>query len=393
MRKILVPYLSVFALSIFFISSSASTLYVGDGGYPSIQDAVDASSPGDIIIIKEGFYNGTEINKSITLRGEGGVIEGDIIINADNVTLENLIVRNSYHAMEVHGDNNTIKNCVVAGNSYGMKIDGNNNTILSNKIFDNRFYGINLDFSNDNIVEENELYENMWGMYLEHSDRNLIAGNIIKNNTEGMKIQASYENVIKLNSIVGNDEKGIHMCCKSSENYVFMNNFMKNKMNAYVYGEKNRWDFGGRGNYWDDYNGSGEYVIYGDNIDHCPASSPYALNISSKMEIVIFCPKEGERVSGVVKVEGLNEGGGKVEWQVDNASWKRANGTFFWSFAIDTEKLGNGEHIIRVRNGDTVAERRIYVYNKKSPGFSAVFSALTFATVVLWRYIKREEGG
>jgi hypothetical protein len=52
--------------------SQASTLHVCPGGcnYSSIQDAIDAASPGDSIEVKSGFYNEqVMINKDVTLRG------------------------------------------------------------------------------------------------------------------------------------------------------------------------------------------------------------------------------------------------------------------------------------------------------------------------------------
>ena len=172
---------------IFFPLSNADILYVGENGYLHLQEAINASSPGDIIVIKAGIYKGASINKPLTLRGEECVIEGDLVINAAS------------HAIEIHGNNNRIRNCIIAGNSYGIKIEGYNNTIISNKIFKNKFYGIDLDYSLSNYIEGNILYYNMWGIYLKHSHHTYITRNILRENIEGIKVQASNNNVIKLN--------------------------------------------------------------------------------------------------------------------------------------------------------------------------------------------------
>jgi len=377
----------------FFLSTSAtaSIIYVGESGYSNLQEAVNASLPGDTIIIQEGIYNGTEIDKPLIMKGEGGVIEGDVVIKANNVTIDSLIIKDAYHALEMKGDYCIIRNCTIAGNSYGIKIEGNNNSIMSNKIFKNRFYGIYLDYAHSNRMEGNVIYGNGWGIYLEHSTSNLIEGNDIKNNSEGIKIQASNGNVVKRNNISGNEEMGMHLCCKSGGNFIFMNNFMKNRRNALAYADENHWDFNSKGNYWDDYNGSGEYVIYTENVDHNPSLHPYIIDVASKKEIIFFSPEEGMEVKGSIKVEGLNEVGGYVEWRVDNESWRRANGTFFWSFFIDTKKIGNGYHSIQVRCGDLVAERHIYVVNKRnSPSFATTFSVFAISLIFAWKYMRRK---
>ncbi|MDQ2092912.1 hypothetical protein [Rhodalgimonas zhirmunskyi] len=80
---------------------------VGTGGYATIQDAVDAASAGDTIIVMSGFYTETvEVDKTLTIVGEeGGIgpatgpvlgapIGGDPVLNgafhitADNVTID-----------------------------------------------------------------------------------------------------------------------------------------------------------------------------------------------------------------------------------------------------------------------------------------------------------------
>ena len=126
---------------IFFPLSNADILYVGENGYLHLQEAINASSPGDIIVIKAGIYKGASINKPLTLRGEECVIEGDLVINAEDVSIENLVIKDASHAIEIHGNNNRIRNCIIAGNSYGIKIEGYNNTIISNKILKTSFMG------------------------------------------------------------------------------------------------------------------------------------------------------------------------------------------------------------------------------------------------------------
>jgi hypothetical protein len=96
-------------------AGTANILLVGNDGYATIQDAIDAASDGDTILVAPGTYNDSiTIDKSITLLGAqagtagtgsaraGGesVIDGggqfDLTINADNVTIDGFEIRNFY---------------------------------------------------------------------------------------------------------------------------------------------------------------------------------------------------------------------------------------------------------------------------------------------------------
>lgn len=48
--------------------SSSTTIYVPDS-YPTIQAAVDAASPGDTIIVRDGTYReNIDVNKRLTIK-------------------------------------------------------------------------------------------------------------------------------------------------------------------------------------------------------------------------------------------------------------------------------------------------------------------------------------
>jgi pectin methylesterase-like acyl-CoA thioesterase len=52
--------------------ASPATIYVPDN-YPTIQAAVDAASPGDTIIVRDGTYiENVDVTKSLVIRSENG---------------------------------------------------------------------------------------------------------------------------------------------------------------------------------------------------------------------------------------------------------------------------------------------------------------------------------
>ena len=75
---------------------------IGNCDYSTIQDAISAASPGDIIEVHNGtYYENVTVNKQLTLRGVGNPVvdaggRGNAIaLSAGNSTLEGVTATNS----------------------------------------------------------------------------------------------------------------------------------------------------------------------------------------------------------------------------------------------------------------------------------------------------------
>jgi len=194
--------------------------------YLTIQAAVDAAYPGDIIQVASGiYYEHVVVNKSLTIVGENSsatIIDGDgtgivVCVNAPDVEIRGFIVQN---AGDSPNSNIHLGGCV-------------RNTIRDN-IIRNNAYGIALVRSNDSVI---------------------VGNKIMNNSYAGILIRESSNNIIHYNTIV-NNSMGVWVTSESSLlNTFFHNNFIDNKDHALSFSSTTKWDNGGEGNYWDDYMG------------------------------------------------------------------------------------------------------------------------------------------
>jgi len=249
--------------SLFAFESVSIEVYPGE----LIQQAINAANEGDTIYVRSGIYYETVIvNKTVSLIGEGQettIVDGMgaeahiFLINADNVVLSDLTVRNTTSDVPgisgVHiyrAKNVSIMHCKVTSCYNGVQLtDSSQSEIVENQIESNYGYGISL---------------------MGNSSFNKISENNIENNAYG--IQSSSTN------------------CR--DNTLFHNNLENIYRNAQTFGQ-NIWDndYPSGGNYWSDYvdkypgavelDGSGlwdtPYVIDENNQDRYPLMYPYGI--------------------------------------------------------------------------------------------------------------------
>ena len=131
--------------------------------------------------------------------------------------------------------NNNASFCFVGIN---LDQDSDYNTISKNLVSHNTQCGMiirgDLSRSMFNKIEDNIVHLNYFGILIFRTDNNTIKGNYISNNTYAL-------------AVLGGDP---------TNNTVYANCFIDNVNQATDDGINNAWDFGGKGNYWDDYTGT-----------------------------------------------------------------------------------------------------------------------------------------
>ena len=188
----------------------------------SIQDAIHGSSPGDIIEVHGGVHReNINVSKRVAIRG---IDEGDglpvvdahrngsaIIVSADGVQIEKLIVENSSDGdagVKITSNDSIINNIIVRNNEhYGIElIKSNNNDIFGNNLSDNE-NGIHLASSNNNSLLKNYIIGRGYGSGIElaNSENNSLIGNNLSGNSDGIRLSSSGSNRLRMNLMSGNN--------------------------------------------------------------------------------------------------------------------------------------------------------------------------------------------
>ncbi len=261
------------------VESEPRTWIVDDGGpadFHTIQEAINAASPGDTIYVKAGtYYENVVVNKTVSLIGENKentIIDARGIGKALELTVDSILISNftisngevGIHITNSHKHmikNNIIRNNVrgatgtyytgtiyenniVKGNDYGLDFghlggpSSSNNTAKYNEIYDN-FVGIYVSaFEGNNSIENNLIYNNNIGVVLDNTQNNNIVNNTFINNTRegGFKHGIYIRNAAK-NNIVGNifiqNNVGVFMD-RGVANIIQKNNFTSNSYGVYL---------------------------------------------------------------------------------------------------------------------------------------------------------------
>lgn len=145
-----------------------------DGGYTTIQAAVDAAQNGQTIIVDAGTYSeDVQINgKSVNLLGQPGATidatgqnQGILISNADNVTVQGLTVENANNPSQqgqIEVDNsenvNIVNDISKNSNAAGIRTAGSTNVaIIGDQMINNYQEGFAISPGSSNVLMSDNL--------------------------------------------------------------------------------------------------------------------------------------------------------------------------------------------------------------------------------------------
>lgn len=221
---ILLVFTSSFSFSLMILPENvrAQTLYVGGpgpGNHTSIQDAINASFPGDTVFVYNGTYlENVIVSKSISLTGEGrdvttidGGETGPVVnITSDWVNVTGFTITNG--GSGIWEDALSMwysSNCRVEANNIssnrrvGIFVRYSSNTTIHGNVVSRNLHGIYVSESNDNIITDNVASNNSgYGILIGLSNRHYLSGNTLSDNEIGIYLSTSTNAVLKDNSMV-----------------------------------------------------------------------------------------------------------------------------------------------------------------------------------------------
>ena len=224
-RKILIllclVFLSTSAVMQLNVKASPGLIRV-PGDYPTIQEAINHSSPGDTVQVSAGtYYENLFINQTLTLIGEDKT-NTFLIGSGGTVILANLTTVN-------------ISGFTVKGGSHGITLEGCSSSSVKDNDVNATSRGIWLYNSHGNTVSDNIASGTIWkyGIILcGHSSNNTIVRNTIKDNVIGLGMTGE-------------------------NNLICHNNFINNQnQTKIITSYHNAWNNTYEGNYWSNYNGT-----------------------------------------------------------------------------------------------------------------------------------------
>jgi len=178
----------------------AAIIYVPDD-YPTIQEAVNASSPGDTIVVGDGSYteNIAVTRDHLTIKSQNGA--GSTIVAAAN---------SSACVFAVNADYVSITGFTVTGAAgefqAGIYLRESRYCNISNNIALNSYDGISLAYSYNNTLTNNTAKWNTFdGILVALSGNNTLTGNTANENDYlGIRLYFSPPNTLRNNSMNNN---------------------------------------------------------------------------------------------------------------------------------------------------------------------------------------------
>ncbi len=186
----------------------------------SIQEAIDAASPGDVICLAEGEWEeNLVIEKSLTLRAAEIQPEPQAVITSAREGWPVILIR-SEEPLEV-----TVQGLMITGASgpcfqlepepicaYGIYVHGKATATIEGNTISGNWNGIRMYDSSQATIENNVISgNNRHSIQMEDSSQVTIGGNTISDNRHGMRMSGSSQATIENNTISDNERDGIWM--------------------------------------------------------------------------------------------------------------------------------------------------------------------------------------
>jgi len=185
----------------------SDVIWVPDN-YSTIQQAVNAASSGDTIIVRAGlYYENAKVNRTVTLLGEGfPVIDGSqsigqwgdgcLGISADNVTVNGFVLQHTPP---------------LKMSEIGLGLSGCGYANVSQNVFRFSRGGISMSTANHDHVISDNLFEDLVGAGISCAGINItLSNNTVVSSGTGIAVHSPLNTLIN-NTLMNNEAYGIYL--------------------------------------------------------------------------------------------------------------------------------------------------------------------------------------
>jgi len=215
------------------------------------------------------------------------------------IIYNNTIKNNDQFGLWVYDTHNCyIQDNKFLSNTYGLCFahHSENATVIQNTFTSNYDSGRAISSARNISFLENVFQQNTLCLDLYDCSYSKIDHNIFYQNTEGLRLEFADYNNITYNLFQENTNYGVNILANSEWNRIHHNSFFDNNQGgsaqAYDESDNNTWydEITLQGNYWNDYSGSGDYLIAGPSlaVDIYPLISPIIPRIPEFSPLSLF---------------------------------------------------------------------------------------------------------
>lgn len=254
-----------------------SIIYVPDD-YRTIQLAINNSSPGDTIIVRDGTYvENLIVDKPLIIQSEHNY--SVCTIEAKNYKLHVITITSDY--VSIIGFK--IQGLSTLGRAGIWHSNVNHITIMKNRLLSNDFASFG-EHTSDNIIQDNFIHNNNWGIRLQYTNNNSISNNYVYDlDTYAVAIELNYANETKVydNYFSGSYDLGL----LNSFNNIIQNNTMNvGEMWAHIHMDNSSNNILQNNTFTQGYN----YLNDGIEIYDASNSNRFLNNTLNKIGVFIF---------------------------------------------------------------------------------------------------------
>ncbi len=224
----------------------------GDSAFESIQKALDAARPGDVVYVRAGEYvENLQITKAVTLWGESpdkviirpqNVDGASIVVRANGFEIFGITVDASGRGIQLSASSGVLSNSrVIAGRPGVTFIGTGGNFVVRDSVLSSygeteaqgeilsRLVALHA-YGSGNVTIENSVFERCGtGILLGNSIEFSIINNLFRENQIAVSVTGSSTGVFKGNHVTGSFENGL-LINTASEITVSDNLFYSNKL-------------------------------------------------------------------------------------------------------------------------------------------------------------------